>query len=444
MLFSEDKRASVIICSGNSLAVAVRFEETDYPPIVVAKARGLNALILKKTAQYSEIPIKENPQLARKLIPIKKDLFIPEIYWEDIAYIITELICKNKSGNEEKRKKIKPLRASNSPLSDTLQYLHLYKITIEIGAVLADEKTTAAIVEKIKEIRKVIAADYGIILPVVNIRDNPKIENEEYRILIKNVETARGKARKEAVQEIKEKLYATIKKNIAEFSGYQETHNKLISFKKNNTELVNRVLEIYDIGEINAVLKNLLTEHVSIINLADILETLISFEESPKKKIRFLTEKIREKLGSQIGMQYAKFIDGEYKLFALTLNQKLEKLIIDSKYEDLHGDIINALNPEIYKKWLDALSFAIEFAREKGHTPVILCTSDARYLVKESVLREFPELDVLSVNEIPIGINCEKLLEITIPEEFLETDQEESSSALEELENLTGLAEVKK
>jgi len=152
---------------------------------------------------------------------------------------------------------------------------------------------------------------------------------------------------------------------------------------------------------------------------------------------------VRVKLGSQIGMQYAKYIDGKYTLYTLTLDPKLDQLMIDSEVETATG-ICAYLKPEINKKWLDALSCAIDFMKEKGHVPVILCSPQARFLVRESAMRDYPDLVVLSYQEIiPTIIHCEKLLEVTITGE-LEHEPALSSSALEELENLTGLEDVKK
>jgi len=443
MFFSDDKKANVIICSGNSLAIAVRYNnKIDNGPVVVAKVRGLNALILKKAALHGEIPVKDNPQLARNLLPVKVNWTIPEDHWEAIADILVKIKYENKPEDKQKNKKHRSLREASAPLFDPFWYIYTHKITLEMGVALSGEKTTAALRDKINEVRKTIAGEFGIVLPGVHIRNNEEIEGEEYRILIKNVEAARGKPEKEHLHEIPEHLYATVKQNIAEFAGYQETHDMLSSFGKTSPELIGRVLEIYDIGEINAVLKNLLAEQVSILNLADILETLVCSEKS-RSNCRLLTEIVRAKIGPQIGMQYAKYVDGEYRIFILTLNPKLEQTIIDSEVETVSG-ITAGLNPETNEKWMDALSLAVDFARDNGHAPVILCSSKARYLVKESAMRKFPKLAVLSVDEITHTIiRCEPLLEITIPEE-LEPEPEVSSGALEELESLTGLAEVKR
>ena len=443
MVFSGDKRASVIICSGNSLAVAIRYNnEIDTCPVVVGKARGLNALIFIKTAQRNEIPIKQDPQLARNLLPLKANHMIPPNYWKPLAHILAEIFNENEPEKKQKEKKPKLLFKADAPLFDLFSCIHVNKIAVETGAALSDEKTIAEFQNKISEIRKTIAGEFGFVLPFVNIQKNEKIENGEYRILLKNVEIARGKPEKEPLREITERLYTIIKQNAAEFAGYQETQAMLSNFGKTHPDLVNRVLEIYDTGEINAVLKNLLAEQVSIINLADILETLIYFEESRDNR-RHLTEMVREKLGLQICMQYAEYIDGIYTLFVFTLDPKLEQAIIDSEVKTSF-DSVMVFQPEIEKKWHDALSQAVEFAKKKGHAPVILCSTQARHLIKENTMRNFPDLAVLAVlEEIKPTINAEHLYTINIQEEF-ESKPAVSSDALEELENLIGLTEVKK
>ena len=442
MLFSGDKRASVIICSGNSLAVAIRYNnKIDIGPVVIGKARGLNALIFIKTAQRNEIPIKQDPQLARNLLPLKANNMVPQNYWHTLAHILAETYNDEKPEKEQKDKKPKSLLKVNVPSFDLFSCIHVNKIAVETGAALSDEKTTAEFQNKISEIRKTIAGEFGFVLPFVNIQNNEKIENGEYRILLKNVEIARGKPENEPLREITEHLYTIIKQNAAEFAGYQETQAMLSSFGKTHPDLINRALDIYDTGEINAVLKNLLVEQVSIINLADILETLICSEKSRDNR-RHLTEMVREKLGLQICMRYSEYIDGEYTLFVITLDPKLEQAIIDSEVKTLF-DSVMVFQPEIDKKWLDALSQAVEFAKEKDHAPVILCSTQARYLIKENTMRKFPGLAVLAVAEIKPTINAERLYTINIQEEF-ESEPAVSSDALEELENLIGLTEVKK
>jgi len=49
-----------------------------------------------------------------------------------------------------------------------------------------------------------------------------------------------------------------------------------------------------------------------------------------------------------------------------------------------------------------------------GHYPIILCSEASRQLVKQSTIRDIPELVVLSLPEIAFDIQIEKIGEIKL------------------------------
>jgi len=64
-------------------------------------------------------------------------------------------------------------------------------ITLEVGYGLipfVDESQGGDLTSRIKTIRRQIAAEYGVIIPLVHIRDNMKLSPNQYRILIRGVE----------------------------------------------------------------------------------------------------------------------------------------------------------------------------------------------------------------------------------------------------------------
>jgi flagellar biosynthesis protein FlhA len=76
---------------------------------------------------------------------------------------------------------------------------------------------------------------------------------------------------------------------------------------------------------------------------------------------------------------------------------------------------VAALEPSLQRAWIKALGRAVNAVHEQGITPaVILCSEQARYLVKYSCERELPNLVILSVPEIVPDINVEKVGEIRL------------------------------
>jgi len=129
--------------------------------------------------------------------------------------------------------------------------------------------------------------------------------------------------------------------------------------------------------------------------MVSILEAIADYAPV-SKNIWFLTEKARQALASQICHQYA---DDDRRLRVLTISPSLEQKLIDSKYETPSG-IVCAMDPPSQKAWIRAVSKAVAAVKEKGWMPVILCSEQARYLVKNSTDRELPDLAVISVPEI--------------------------------------------
>jgi flagellar biosynthesis protein FlhA len=58
------------------------------------------------------------------------------------------------------------------------------------------------------------------------------------------------------------------------------------------------------------------------------------------------------------------------------------------------------MDPPTQAAWIKAVSKAAVMVKNKGYLPVILCSAEARYLVRNSTDRELPDLAVISVPEI--------------------------------------------
>jgi flagellar biosynthesis protein FlhA len=111
-------------------------------------------------------------------------------------------------------------------------------------------------------------------------------------------------------------------------------------------------------------------------------------------------EKVRKDLGKKICHQYA---DEENRLSVLTLAHDIEVKIVESGHESAEGRI-SALHPQVQKAWLMATGHAIAAVKKQGLAPVILCSWEARPLVKNSTQRHFPDLPVLSIPEVSADI----------------------------------------
>ncbi|MDR0663523.1 MAG: flagellar biosynthesis protein FlhA, partial [Spirochaetaceae bacterium] len=205
-------------------------------------------------------------------------------------------------------------------------------------------------------------------------------------------------------------LTEIIKSHAAEILGRQDTQRIIDDIKKDYPAVVEDAQKSLSLGEIQKTLQAMLREQVSIRNMVTILEALADFAPI-SKDIQFLTEKARQALGRQICLQYA---DEDRKLRVLTIDHNFEQKIVDSAVQTASGKVC-ALEPSLHVSWIKALSSATASVLAQGWSPpIILCSEQARFLVKQSAERELPELVVLSVREITNDIDVEQLGEIRV------------------------------
>ncbi|MDR2343553.1 MAG: flagellar biosynthesis protein FlhA [Spirochaetaceae bacterium] len=334
-------------------------------------------------------------------------------------------------------------------------------LSLELGyglVPLVDKDKGAELLERVQRLRRESALDLGLVIPKIRIIDNMALDPAEYCLKIKGAEVGRGRIRMghylcinpggasdnipgertvdptfglpaiwvsedrrdEAERAgytvidppsiIATHLTEIIKSHAAEILGRQDTQRIIDDIKKDYPAVVEDAQKNLSLGEIQKVLQSMLREQVSIRNMVTILETLSDFAPI-SKDVQFLTEKARQSLGRQICLQYT---DEDRKLRVLTIDHEFEQKIVDSAVQTVSGKIC-ALEPSLHVSWIKALSASIASVRLQGWSPpIILCSEQARFLVKQSTERELPELVVLSVREIANDIDIEQLGEIRV------------------------------
>ena len=299
--------------------------------------------------------------------------------------------------------------------------------------------------------------DLGLVVPPIRIIDNTRLEPSEYSFKIKGVEIGRSKIRMgcymcmdtggvinkiagEATVEpafnlpaiwvtedkreeaersgysvidpptiIATHLTELIKKYAADILGRQEVKAMLDALQEKYPAVVEEVTKIFTMGQIQKVLQGLLKEQVSIRNLVVILETISDFGGVTKDTYD-LVEKVRQALGRQICLQYA---DERSTLHVFTVDPQFISTIVESGVKTVNGPIA-ALDVNLQRAWIQALSGAVNLAGERGFMPVILCPQEARALIKSSSERELPQIVVLSIPEIATDIKVEMIGEIKV------------------------------
>ncbi|WP_078413248.1 flagellar biosynthesis protein FlhA [Priestia abyssalis] len=318
---------------------------------------------------------------------------------------------------------------------------------------LADTNQGGDLLDRIVMIRRQLALELGIVIPVVRIRDNIQLQPNEYRLKIKGNEMARGellldhylaispgieddsldgidtiepafgmpaKWISESVKEQAEMFGYTvvdppsvvsthiteiIKLNAHELLGRQETKQLIDHLKESYPILVEEVTpNPLSIGEVQKVLANLLKEKVSIRNLPVIFETLADFGKMTSDT-DLLTEYVRQGLARQITNQYT--IEGE-PLKVMTLSGRIEKALAEGVQQAEHGNYLS-LDPQTSQSIIENIAQQAEQMSMLEQAPILLCSPAVRIYVKQLIERYMPQVPVLSYNELESNVEVQSV-----------------------------------
>ncbi|QTD42312.1 flagellar biosynthesis protein FlhA [Sporosarcina sp. Te-1] len=317
---------------------------------------------------------------------------------------------------------------------------------------LVDAQQGGDLLDRVVMIRRQLALELGLVIPVVRIRDNIQLQPNEYRIKIKGNEMARGellldhylamspggddsiegidtiepsfglpaKWITEAVKEdaeimgytvvdppsvVSTHLTEVIRANAADLIGRQETKQLVDHVRETYPILVDELTPTpLSIGEIQKVLAKLLNEHVSIRNLPIIFETLADYSKYTSD-VDLLTEYVRQSLARQITNQYSA---AGQSLKVLTVSGKVEKLIADNIQQTEQGNYLS-LDPSISQNILESIAREVERVALLDQSPIILCSPAIRMYLRQITERYFPQIPVLSYNELEASIEVQSV-----------------------------------
>jgi flagellar biosynthesis protein FlhA len=198
-------------------------------------------------------------------------------------------------------------------------------------------------------------------------------------------------------------LTEVVRRHADELLTRQETRKLLDALKEQNSAAVEEVVpEKLGVGEVQRVLQQLLREGVSIRDLGTILEA-IGDRALLTRDPAVLAEAARQALGRTIT---APFLDDEKTLRAISLDPGLEQEVAESLAQTPEGEVI-AIDPQRAHDLVGSLGPIVERATQGGVRPVLICSSRVRRHLRRLVEQAFPQLAVVSYNEIVPGIRVE-------------------------------------
>ena len=341
----------------------------------------------------------------------------------------------------------KQAEAAKHPDERVEDFLAVDPMEVEIGVGLirlADPKRGGDLLERIQRVRQNVAADIGVILPKVRIRDNMRLGQNQYRIKIADMSVAEGivypgmylaidsrmttgkvhgiatmdpafgtpavwieaGAREQAemygytVVEpgsvIATHLTEMVRKNADEILTRDAAKHLIDELKRNSPAVVDELIPgVMKLPEVQQILQMLLREAVPIRQLGPILEVLGDYAPRIKDPI-LLTEYVRHRLARTICTRYR---DKEHRLYVVTLDPALEDRI-RAGFEHNDRGLYVRMSPQAVEALCRMISAEVEKLVTAGHPPIVLVSPQIRAALKQMTAPHIPQLIVLSYNEI--------------------------------------------
>jgi flagellar biosynthesis protein FlhA len=317
---------------------------------------------------------------------------------------------------------------------------------------LADVNQGGDLLDRVVMIRRQMALDLGLVVPMIRLRDNIQLDPNEYIIKIKGIEVTRGQVfidhflamdpgtaqgEIEGIDTIepafglpakwidekdKEKaeilgytvvdppsvmathLTQIIKRYGHELMGRQEVQVLLDNMKEKYPSLVDELVpKLMTVGEIQKVLCNLIKEDVPIRDMSTILETLADYAPLTRDT-DMLTEYVRQALNRTITYRFMPDKKGKI----ITLDNQLEQRIMDSIKQTEHGSYL-AMEPNEGQKILNNLHKELNNAASLGIQPIVLTAPIVRMYFKRLTEQMVPDLVVLSYNELDNNVEVQSV-----------------------------------
>ena len=337
-----------------------------------------------------------------------------------------------------------------------IQLLQVDPIEYEFGYGLipmADANQGGDLLDRVIMIRRQVALELGLMVPVIRIRDNIQLKPNQYIIKIKGNKVAEGEvlldhylAMSPGIEddsitgiettepafglsalwvndEAREKaelagytvvdapsvvathLTEVIKRHSSELLGRQEVKALVDHLKESQSALVEELVpNLLNLGEIQKVLANLLKEKVSIRNLVTIFETLADYAPY-SKDVSVLTEYVRQALSRQITIQYKEL---NQPLKVITISPALEKKITENVQQSEQGSYL-AIDPGTSQLIYRNISEEVNKILQLGQQAIILTSPVVRMYFRQLIERVLPDIPVLSYNELESHVEIQSV-----------------------------------
>lgn len=336
-------------------------------------------------------------------------------------------------------------------------YVYREPLVLELGKSLlplVDPQNGSPLLSKVEQIREEVAREVGVVIPPLRVVDNLQLDHQ-YLLRIKDAPVAVGEIfldrfmvlgslellgqlegwttqdpvhrwpAKWVVAEAKEKaeslgcpvlgplavMVAHVKALVLgacpEILGLQECYELIHRLRSSHPIVVEEILNDRRVlRRVRKVLQSLLQQRVAIRDLVTIME-ICGDHADLLHDVDAVTELCRGALARQI---CASVVDREGNLRVLALGP-----VVEARLREAIGEPSGPLkwSPEQVEAFLDAIKKARD---EHDHPPVLITDPPTRRYVQRLILGAFPDLTVLSTDELVSGFRVEVASLVEVPE----------------------------
>ena len=344
-------------------------------------------------------------------------------------------------------------------INNVYSLLSVDPVEMEFGYSLipmVDENHGGKLISRITIFRRQYAQDMGFVFPSIRLHDSSALGTNQYCIRIKGeavaegeilldyylaleppnplgeidgietIEPAYGIPSRWILPENKEMaeiygynvidplsvmlthLAETVKKHAHELINRAETIRLVENLKQSAPELVEEAVPaIISYANLEKLLRNLLQEGVPIKDLATIVETAVD-AITQGRDIDMTTEQVRGALARTITRRFCE--DGQLRV--ITLDAEVEKRIISSLTRNEQG-VYLAMGPDLMQTVISQMAEHLKKFSDLSQTPVVLVSQVIRGYFSKMITQFYPNVYVLSFNEITNSVQIQSLGNIT-------------------------------
>jgi flagellar biosynthesis protein FlhA len=316
---------------------------------------------------------------------------------------------------------------------------------------LVDVSRGGDLLDRVKALRRKVAMETGLVIPLVRTRDNLDLPSSQYVIWLNGVPAAKGTSPAGTVLAIGDSLDGlpgrptrepvfglpakwvpaelqrqaemagatvvdrssvitthlaeVVRQHSADLLGREDVRVLVEMVRRTHPVVVEELTPaLLTLGEIQRVLHALLTENVSIRDLVRIFEAL-SLRAKTSTDLDGLVEAVRSSLGAAISQPY---VTPDERLHVLTLDPAFEQRLLEAVRHSDGGQVL-ALDAGSVDALVTGCTGLLEEAENHGLAPVLVCSPQVRAALSRLVRQVLPRLPVISYTEVSRTAQIESL-----------------------------------